>query len=95
MVDVRKSFSAPQRLLENSKTLSAGFHSNLCVQKHLEDLHKMPPYVFGRAFSPPFLRVISLHRFAHTQRRTLPDFSLEGKVAVGEWAYRSEAGVVS
>lgn len=50
----------------------------------------MPAYVrstqaaFSRAFLPPFLPVRLRHRFAHTQRRTLPEFSLEGKVAVGE-----------
>ncbi|EFQ90596.1 hypothetical protein PTT_12794 [Pyrenophora teres f. teres 0-1] len=46
----------------------------------------MPPYVTCSAIlrTPLALSRLSRHnlRFAHTQRRTLPEFSLEGKVAV-------------
>jgi sorbose reductase len=48
----------------------------------------MPPYVARNALLRTSQALSRLSkpalRFAHTQRRTLPDFSLEGKVAVGK-----------
>jgi hypothetical protein len=49
---------------------------------------EMLPYVARKALSRTSLKASLLLRpsvrLAHTQRRTLPEFSLDGKVAVGK-----------
>lgn len=66
-------------------------HNSCCDYYYSKLLTEMVPrpYVprlsaFSRASHPPFLRLQLPRRFTHTYPRTLPEFSLEGKIAVGK-----------